>query len=225
MSEHPVRQSGDDEKNFPDTWECRYFVSSSLPPPGFEDDRLRKETRFFNKWDDPRNENDVYFVGADPAVNVKLRKAGKSRPSIKLRVCDKHEPDGFELWHTEFVEKLPAPVEAWSKVIAVLNVQSDIGTLSNCSESNEIETLLAGGNRNPLCIETWKCRWRYSGPQGDVEVAKVTIDSIIGSYYSVSFESRAPDPAGIRAIRDELLTDDLGNPKNYVELLMQLSPR
>lgn len=224
MTQPAAKRCEDKAKDIPDIWECRYFVSAS-PPPGFADDHLRKETSFFESWDGPRSENDVYFVGADPTVNVKLRKAGKSQPSIKLRVRHKHEPDGFELWHTEFVEKLPAPVEIWSKALAMLNAQCDIEKLSGCSEPNEIETLLARENQDLLCKETWKRRRRYSGPQGDVEVARVTIDSIIDSYYSVSFESRAPDPAGIRAIRDKLLTDDLGNPTNYVELLTQILPK
>ncbi len=219
MAEPSVRQSEDKEKDIPDIWECRYFVSASRPPPGFEDDRLRKETRFFDKWDGPHDEIDVYFVGADPAVNVKLRKPDKSQPSIKLRVRHRHEDDGFELWHTEFVEKLPAPVEAWSKAIALLNVKCNLKELSSCSEPNEIETLLAKGNRNLLCKKTWKRRWRYSGPQGDVEVARVIIDSIIDSCYSVSFESNASDRARIRTMRDELLTDELRTPTNYVEML------
>lgn len=225
MTESPFKHCENKKEYVADIWECRYFVSVPQPPPGFDNDSLRKETKFFEKWDGPRDENDVYFVGADPTLNVKLRKPDDSRASIKLRVRHRREPDGFELWHTEFVETLPAPAEAWSKVLAMLNVQCDPNELSSCSEPNEIEALLAKGNRNLLCRETRKKRWRYSGPEGYVEVARVTIDSVEDPYQSVSFESSAPDPARIRAVRDELWSDKLGEPTNYVELLLKISAK
>ncbi len=221
MAQPSVVLHGNRAKGIPDTWECRYFVRASKRPPGFEHDDLRKEKRFFDRWDGPHKENDVYLITADLDVNVKLRKPKRLQPSIKVRVCRRHEPDGFELWHTEIDHELPAPAEVWKKVLATLNVQCNLINLSNCSQPNEIKALLVE-NLNLLCKETWKSRWRYSGPQGNVEVAKVIIDSITDPYYSVSFESNAPDPSGIRAIRNKPRTDELWTPKNYVELLSEM---
>ncbi len=223
MAQPPVRRCENKAKGIPDIWECRYFVRDSKPPHGFEHDRLRKEKGFFDKWDGPHDENDVYFVVADAKVNVKLRKPEKSEPSIKLRVRRRHEPDGFELWRTEIDHELPAPAEVWREVLATLEVKGEIEQLLSCSEPDQVIYELHKAEPTYSCIKTRKCRWRYSGPQGDVEVARVTIYSFV--FYSVSFESNAPDPGGIRAIRDKLRTDELGTPKNYVRLLSQISSK
>lgn len=224
MAQPSVNRREKKAKGIPDTWECRYFVHDSNPPHGFEHDHLRKEKDIFDKWDGPHNENDVYFIAADTNVNVKLRKQEKTKPRIKLRVRLRHEPDGFELWRTEINDELSAPAEVWREVLARLKVKGNIERLSSCSEPDQVKKVLRTARPRLLRIETWKQRWRYFKPQGDMEVARVTIGSSV--YYSVSFESNAPDPSGIRAIRDKLRTDELkdelGTPENYVELLSKM---
>ena len=224
MGQPSVNRRGNRAKGIPDTWECRYFVDVSKLPHEFEHDRLRKEKRFFDQWEGPHHENDVYLVTADLDVNVKLRKPEELQPSVKLRVCCRHEPDGFELWRTEIDHGLPAPAEVWREVLAALKVVEDNAQeLSSLSEPGQVTNELSKAEAILSCTEMQKDRWRYSGPQGDVEVARVTAPSL--DYYSVSFESIDPDPAGIRAIRAALPTDNLGPPTNYVQLLSRISPR
>ena len=224
MAQRSVNRRGNGAEGIPDTWECRYFVDVSKLPHAFQHDCLRKEKRFFDQWEGPHHENDVYLITADLDVNVKLRQPDASEPRIKLRICRRREPDGFELWRTEIDQELPAPADVWSEVLAALKVVEDNAQeLSSLSEPDQVTHELRKAKAILSCAETQKDRWRYSGPQGDVEVARVTAPS--SDLYSVSFESRAPDPAGIRAIRNELPTDDLGPPTNYVQLLSRISPR
>lgn len=223
MAQSSVNRRGNKAQGIPDTWECRYFVDVSKLPHEFEHDRLRNKKRFFDRWDGPHDEDDVYFITADSDVNVKLRKPDKSEPSIKLRIRRRHEPDGFELWRTEIDHELPAPAEVWREVLAALKVvEGNTEELSSLSEPDQVTNELGKAEAILSCTKTRKCRRRYSGPQGDVEVAWVTACS--SDFYSVSFESRAPEPGGIRAIRNELLADDLGPPENYVQLLLRISP-
>jgi len=224
MAQRSVNRRRNGAKDIPDTWECRYFVDVSKLPHEFEHDRLRNEERLFDQWEGPRHENDVYLITADLDVNVKLRQPDASEPRIKLRICRRHEPDGFELWRTEIDLELPAPADVWSEVLAALKVVEDNAQeLSSLSEPGQVTNELSKAEAILSCTEMQKDRWRYSGPQGDVEVARVTAPSL--DYYSVSFESIDPDPAGIRAIRAALPTDNLGPPTNYVQLLSRISPR
>ena len=204
------------EKDFIETWECRYFVRDSKPPHGFEHEQLKK---IFDKWDGPCDEKDIYFITDDDTVNVKLRKSSKPKPTIKVRVLrDKHEE--FELWRTEINQMLPAPAKIWNKVLTRLNIKGDVDLLSNCSESHQVKKELLAAQPNLLHVEARKSRWRYFEPQGEMEVAKIVIGP--SQFYSVSFESKSKNPGQVRSIRDKLPVDMLGIPKNYVRLLSEI---
>jgi len=221
----PISHCEDKAKGIPDIWECRYFVCDSKPPNGFEHDRLMDRKEFFDRWDGPRDDTDVYFISDDTGMNVKLRKSGESEPTIKLRVL-RDTCDEFQLWHTEFVEKLPAPATVWKEVLEQLNIKGNEKRLSSHSQPAQVEEALRAAKPELLCIKTHKQRWRYIGPLGEVEVARVTVfSSSLSSLYSISFESKSADTTGIRTIRDKLardVLDVLGTPKSYVELLWQL---
>ena len=204
------------EKDFIETWECRYFVRDSKPPHGFEHEQLKK---IFDKWDGPCNEKDIYFITDDETVNVKLRKSSKRKPTIKVRVL-RDKRDEFELWRTEIDQMLPVSAKVWSEVLTRLNIKGDVDLLSNCSKSHQVKKELLTAQPYLLHIEIRKSRWRYFEPQGEMEVTKITIGS--SRFYSVSFESKSKDPGQVRAIRDKFSLDKLGTPKNYVRLLSQI---
>ena len=128
--------------------------------------------------------------------------------------------DEFELWRTEIDQMLPAPAKVWSKVLTRLNIEGDIDLLSNCSKSHQVQKALLAAQPGLLHGEVRKSRWRYFEPQGEVEVAKITVGYSL--FYSVSFESKSKDPGQVRAIRDKFSIDRLGTPKNYVRLLSQI---
>lgn len=215
MTHPPVKRCENKEKNIPDTWECRYFISEL--PQRFTHKELN---RFFDKWYGPTTENDLYFITDDPKVNIKLRKLKELKTNIKFRIRrDKREE--FELWHTEIDNKLPAPTEVWNKVLAKLKVKGDIELLSKCSEPFQVKQALLTAKPNLLHREIWKHRTRYIRPQGEVEVAEITIGTSF--FYSVSFESKSVDPDQVLAIRDELSADGLGIPKSYTKFLLQIS--
>ncbi len=216
MTHLPIKRCENKENDIPDTWECRYFISEL--PQRFKHPELNK---LFDKWCGPTAENDLYFIIDDPKVNIKLRKLKERKPTIRVRILrSKHEE--FELWHTEINNKLPAPTEVWSRVLTKLKVEGDINLLSRCSEPYQVKQALLTARPNLLHKETWKHRTRYIRPEGEVEVAEVTIGTSF--FYSVSFESKSPDPDEVLAIRDELSTDGLGIPKSYTKLLLQISP-
>lgn len=215
MTQPPVKRCENKEKDNPDTWECRYFISDL--PQRFKHEELNK---FFDKWCGPLTENDLYFIIDDPKVSIKLRQLKELEPTIKVRkLLDKRKE--FELWRTEINNKLPAPAEVWSKVLAKLKVEGDIKLLSKCSEPCQVKDALFTAQSNLFHKETWKNRTRYISSQGEVEVAEITIGTSF--FYSVSFESKSWDPDQILALRDELSTDGLGTPKSYTKLLSQIS--
>ncbi|MBL7187402.1 MAG: hypothetical protein ISS70_13860 [Phycisphaerae bacterium] len=230
MACRPISHHEYKAESIPDIWECRYFVSGSKErPDGYEHDDLKDSGEFFHRWDGPRRDDDVYFISDEIFVNVKLRESKESEPTIKLRVClDAYK--GFQLWHTEFVERLPAPAEVWKQVLEQLKIKigdDNEKQLSTSSQASEVERILCRAVPKPLCKQAVKLRWRYIGPLGEVEVAEVAVASIpprsedIASppLYSVSFESKSTDTTGIRKIRDALKADRLGTPESYVQWL------
>lgn len=225
MTESPFKNCENKDEGIPDIWECRYFVYDSKPPHVFEHDRLMDRKEFFDRWDGPRDDTDIYFISDNTGVNVKIRKSGESEPTIKLRVL-RDTSDEFQLWHTEFVERLPAPATVWKEVLEQLHIEGNEKLLSNHSQPAQVEEALRAAKPELLCIKTQKHRWRYIGPLGEVEVARVTVfSSSLSSLYSIAFESKSADTTGIRTIRDKLargVLDVLGTPKSYVELLRQL---
>lgn len=220
MAQLPSTHCGNKPKDIPDIWECRYFVRDSKRPPGFEHKHLKK---IFDKWDGPFNEKDLYFITDDKTVNVKLRKSSKAKPTIKVRVLqDKH--DEFELWRTEIDQILPAPAKVWSKVLTRLNIKGNVDLLSNCSKSRQVKKELLTAQPNLLHMEIRKKRWRYFGPQGEMEVAEINIKSPRSRFWSVSFESKSENPGEVRAIRDKfpVVKNENWTLKNYVTKLSEI---
>jgi hypothetical protein len=196
----------------PDIWECRYFFTH--PPEAFEHDRM---SRRFPSVSGPFDDDDVYLVADDAKKNIKLR---RRTSRIKLKRMIDCEDDGFELWRTELDCPLPAPAQAWTKLLSWLRVKSDARTFLACSTPEEAIEAMRGAVASFVCVMAFKHRLFYAAsPITRIEAGQVEISGTRLS--TVVFESTSLNEA--RALRDQFACE-LETPDNYVGLISSIIP-
>lgn len=198
-------------ENTRDLWECRYFVTNI--PRVFTHDQLSSR---FPGVSGPFRDDDIYIISDDAAINIKLRR----RPStIKIKVRLECLDDGFEHWRTELDSSLPASIETWNEILALLHIRADIKTFLACSDPDCVIGALRGATKKLVYVEALKQRSFYwASSEAKIEVAQVTIGAL--TLGSVVFESKVLAQA--RALRDQFV-GEFDKPENYVSLISRVA--
>jgi len=191
-------------------WECRYFTSEI--PQLFLN--RESEKTLGKKWESA-TEDDIYLLGNNATVNIKLRQRVNT---IKVKSLLERTDDHFELWESTIDSGLPASQETWKFILTLLDARGDLPRLSGSITAADALCTLSNEDRDLRWVKIWKQRTFYTSDNARVEFAKTIIEQ--NMLYSIAFESHDLERA--RITRNKFPTEGLGPEKNYIEMLLDL---
>ena len=151
-------------------------------------------------------------------MNVKVRWRTRT---LKVKQLVERADDGFELWRTRLITRLPIARRTWDEIAETLSLEVDKARLAGASDPEEVIVALCNSASAVGCADVVKERSSFGGPSAHVELAEVIVAE--STLRSVAFESA--DLTAARALRSKLAEDRLGTPENYVALCRRIALR
>jgi len=157
-------------------------------------------------------DQDVYLLTGSSRINLKLRRRSSA---LKLKQLGGRSSEGFERWRTEFDVPLPVGRAISARALALLRADELVESLAVAETAAEaleiISTVLPSGR----IVEARK--WRRIYQRGSCLVDDVRFQVEGSPFRSIGIESASAQ--SLRALVGELGTEQLGNPRNYMQFL------